>query len=107
MKIPYECIYCDQVSTRKWNLSKHIERKHEGLEDPFKIGKKNVVTDSLNQARNNYEQESFWQQLDTSDPFRSIEKLAKFKNITEELKQFSRMELYFLLGSIINLLESK
>ena len=92
---------------RKWNLSKHIERKHKGLENPFKMWKENVMTDSLYQARNNYEYKSFWPQSDHSDPFETLERSTKFKNLTLELKQFSKMELYFLLSQIIKLLQTK
>jgi hypothetical protein len=28
MKDPYHCPYCDQRSTRRWNLDVHIKRKH-------------------------------------------------------------------------------
>ena len=28
MKDPYQCPYCDQRSTRRWNLDVHIKRKH-------------------------------------------------------------------------------
>jgi hypothetical protein len=31
MRVPYYCPYCDQRSTRRWNLDVHIKRKHGGL----------------------------------------------------------------------------
>jgi hypothetical protein len=31
MRIPHYCPYCDQGSTRRWNLDVHIKRKHGGL----------------------------------------------------------------------------
>jgi hypothetical protein len=31
MKVPYYCPYCDQRSTRRWNLDVHMKRKHGGL----------------------------------------------------------------------------
>ena len=30
MRIPYYCPYCDQRSTRRWNLEIHIKRRHGG-----------------------------------------------------------------------------
>ena len=30
MRVPYYCPYCDQRSTRRWNLDVHIKRKHGG-----------------------------------------------------------------------------
>ncbi len=35
MRIPYYCPYCDQRSTRRWNLQVHIKRKHGGTPDPY------------------------------------------------------------------------
>src|SRR5215469_13927476 len=31
MRDPYYCPYCNQRSTRRWNLDVHIKRKHGGL----------------------------------------------------------------------------
>jgi hypothetical protein len=31
MREPYICPYCDQRSTRRWNLDVHIKRKHGGF----------------------------------------------------------------------------
>ena len=33
---PYRCTYCTQTSSRKWNLNIHMQRKHNGMENPFK-----------------------------------------------------------------------
>lgn len=33
---PYRCTYCTQTSSRKWNLKIHIQRKHNGIGNPFK-----------------------------------------------------------------------
>jgi hypothetical protein len=30
MRVPYICPYCDQRSTRRWNLDVHIKRRHGG-----------------------------------------------------------------------------
>ncbi|MFY9799265.1 MAG: hypothetical protein WAJ93_26555 [Candidatus Nitrosopolaris sp.] len=35
MKVPYYCPYCDQHSTRRWNLQVHIKRKHGGSPGPY------------------------------------------------------------------------
>lgn len=107
MKVPYNCPYCDQVSNRKWNLSTHMQRKHKGQWDPFKMGKENVLTDSSYQTRNNYEYQSFWPQFNPSDPSELMEKSAKFKNLIHDLKQFSKMELFYVSFQIFNMLQSK
>jgi len=102
MKVPYNCPYCDQVSMRKWNLSTHMQRKHKGQWDPFKMGMENALTPSSYQTRNHYEYESFWPQFNPSDPFEALEKFVKLKNLTKELKQLSKMELHILLSQILN-----
>ena len=107
MKIPYHCPYCDQVSMRKWNLSTHMRRKHKELDNPFDMAKETVLTDSVYQSRNNNKYESFWPQFNPSNPFEPIEKLGKFKNLKEELKQCSKNELHLLIFEIFNILESK
>ena len=107
MKIPYHCPYCDQVSMRRWNLSTHMRRKHKELDNPFDMAKETVLTDSVYQSRNNNKYESFLPQFNLSDPFETMERLVKFKNLTQDLEQFSKMELYFILSKIINLLQSK
>ena len=30
MRVPYYCPYCNQRSTRRWNLDIHIKRRHGG-----------------------------------------------------------------------------
>jgi hypothetical protein len=92
---------------RKWNLSTHMQRKHKGQWDPFKMGMENALIDSSYQTRNHYEYESFWPQFNPSNPFEPIEKLGKFKNLKEELKQLSKMELHHLIFEIFNILQSK
>src|SRR5580765_7065493 len=107
MKQPYYCPYCDQVSMRKWNLSTHMQRRHKGQWDPFKMGKETVLTDSVYPTQNNNKYESFLPQFNLTDPFETMERLVKFKNLTQDLEQFSKMELYFILSKIINLLQPK
>jgi hypothetical protein len=35
MRNLYNCPYCNQQSTRRWNLEIHIKRRHGGLEQPI------------------------------------------------------------------------
>jgi hypothetical protein len=35
MKDPYHCPYCNQRSTRRWNLEVHIKRKHRRSPGPY------------------------------------------------------------------------
>jgi len=71
------------------------------------MAKETVLTDSVYQSRNNNKYESFLPQFNPSNPFEPIEKLVKFKNMKEELKQCSKMELHYLLFEIFNILQSK
>jgi hypothetical protein len=34
MRVPYYCPYCNQRSTRRWNLDVHIKRRHGGSSGP-------------------------------------------------------------------------
>jgi len=54
MKVPYYCPYCNERSTRRWNLEVHIKRKHGGspgqylASDPFY--KRSVQSDQFGSA---------------------------------------------------------
>jgi len=54
MKVPYYCPYCNERSTRQWNLEIHIKRKHGGspgqylASDPFY--KRSVQSDQFGSA---------------------------------------------------------
>jgi len=46
---------------------------------------------------------SFLPPYDLSDPTRIFEKLSKFQNLLQEIKQFNKIEINFLLLAISNL----
>ena len=81
MKSPWYCPYCEQTSTRKWNLSTHIQRKHRGLYNPIPDMKQVTLFDSYSSQQKPESSNSFLPQYNTSDPLQMIEKLIKFKNI--------------------------
>jgi hypothetical protein len=102
MKIPYNCPYCIQTCSRRWNLTTHIERKHSGRFNPFYKAKKIVFTALSYQAQNNpHFSNSFFPQYDYSDPTQ-IERLTRFNNLLQEIKQLSKMEVNYLLYEINN-----
>ena len=107
LKVPYYCPYCDQTSTRKWNLSTHIKRKHHGSDDPFEIPNKIVLGDPYYQPRGHNSDFSnyFLPQIDFSDPLRVSEKMAKFKRLLEEIKKLSPIELMSVQSAIRDLLQ--
>jgi hypothetical protein len=99
MNIPYQCPHCDRVSTRKWNLSIHIGRRHKGKYNPFLIGKKMVLTDSQYQSQNGLEfSNSFSPKINYSDPLEVQDRLDYMNNLLKELRKLSKVEL----GRIIN-----
>lgn len=105
MKALYYCPYCDQTSTRKWNLSTHIRRKHQGSSDPFDMPSRVVLTDPYYHQRMQSQPDfsnSSLPQIDLSDPTQVKERLTKFKNLLEELSRLSRRELISLLNAIFN-----
>jgi hypothetical protein len=52
MKDAYHCPYCNQRSTRRWNLNVHIKRKHGGPPAPYLAGHPsyNVQSDQFGSA---------------------------------------------------------
>jgi hypothetical protein len=64
MKDPYQCPYCDQRSTRRWNLDIHIKRRHGGspgrylASNPFSYKTNNIgsatVADSIGSFQPGY-----------------------------------------------------
>ena len=114
MKSPWYCPYCEQTSTRKWNLSTHIQRKHRGLYNPipdmkqvtvFPIPEMKQVTvfDSYSFQQKPESSNSFLPQFDMYDPMQIFEKSTKFQNLLQEIKQLSKIEINFLLLAIYNL----
>src|SRR5215469_2396723 len=52
MRVPYYCPYCNQRSTRRWNLDVHIKRKHGGYllgrpSDPYVANNHPLYSKSL------------------------------------------------------------
>ena len=35
LRILYECNFCDQTSSRRWNIEKHVHRKHPAMFNEF------------------------------------------------------------------------
>jgi hypothetical protein len=33
----FHCTYCDQTSPRRWNMVIHVQRRHKGMDNPFKL----------------------------------------------------------------------
>src|SRR5918996_1020938 len=33
----FHCTYCDQTSPRRWNMVIHVQRRHKGMKNPFKL----------------------------------------------------------------------
>lgn len=95
------CPYCDQVSTRRSNISTHIQRKHKGLDDPFKLAKKIVMTDPLNLAQNTYDfSNSFLPRIDYSDILEVSDRRSYIKNLSKELSRLSTVELCGIINEI-------
>lgn len=102
MKIPYHCPYCDQVSMRKWNISTHMQRKHKGRDNPFKMSKE-ILTDRLNQAQNSYDfSNSYWPHINYSDTVEVAERLNYINNLLKELRKLSTAELGGIMREIRN-----
>lgn len=110
LRSPWYCIYCNQTSTRKWNVSTHIKRKHPGMFNPYDLMKNMVMTDSYYEpsihAVSNTS-DSFWPEIDWYDPQQVMERSTKIRNLLEQSKYLSKMELGFLLVGIYIQMQSK
>jgi hypothetical protein len=123
MKSPWFCPYCEQTSQRRWNLSTHIQRKHPGSYNPLPEMKRVthlqrkhpgsynplpemkrvIVFDSYSAKAMHESWNSFSPPNDWFDPAPIFEKSTKYQNILQEIKQFNKIERFFLLYAINNL----
>ena len=110
LRSPWYCPYCNQTSTRKWNVSTHIKRKHQGRFNPFELMKKIMMTDSYYEPgiqTISSTPNSFWPEIDWSNPWEVMARSTKMKNLLEESRNLSKMELGYLLIAIYNQMQSK
>jgi hypothetical protein len=111
MKVPYYCPYCDQTSTRKWNLTTHIRRRHPGEDNPFEMQNNVVLRDQFYQqlplqTRPNYSNFS-WPKIDWLDAIEVKDRSSNYQNLLQEIRKLSGKELNSLLKAIFNLPEFK
>jgi len=108
LKSPWYCPYCEQTSSRKWNVSTHIQRRHPGKYNPFDVLKDIVFTDShyaqpvparLNSSNSSAE-------IDWSDPLQVVNRSTKIQDIMEEIKRLNKFEQTWLLIAIYKLQQS-
>ena len=110
LRTPWYCPYCNQTSTRKWNVSTHIKRKHPGEFNPFDLMKNMVMTDSYYKPRIqtiSNRSNSLIPEIDWSNPQQSMERSTKTKKILEESRNLSKIELMHLLIAIYNQMQSR
>jgi hypothetical protein len=72
--------------------------------------KNTVLTDSYYEPRIqtiSNSSNSFWPEIDWSDPQQFMERSTKFKNLLEESKNLSKMELGYLMVAIFSQMQSK
>ena len=69
-----------------------------------------VMTDSYYEPRIqtiSNSSNSFWPEIDWSNPWQAMERSTKMKNLLEESRNLSKMELMYLFISIYNQMQSK
>jgi hypothetical protein len=117
MRTPYYCPYCEQTSTRKENVSVHIQRKHQrihpNLYNPFPDMK--LKQSDCNFSRPKKHEPSNLSspeygcshfrspQYDLSDPVKLFETSRTPLNVLQEIKQWDKMQLAWLLTEIFKL----
>ena len=104
MKAPYYCPYCEQVSTRKGNLSTHIQRKHTGEFNPLLLMKESNCNFSPPKRAEPFNVNLPQKEFDLAHLF---ENSKKFQNVLQEIKQWNKLELTYLLYAISNLPNNK
>jgi len=120
MRSPWYCPYCEQTSQRRWNISTHIERKHPGLDNPpaemkrvTHLQRKHpgldnppaemkriTVIDSYSSKPMPEASNSFSPRGDFFDPASVFQQSTRVQNLLQEIKQFNKTELFFLLMEI-------
>jgi hypothetical protein len=78
--------------------------------NPFDLMKNMVMTDSYYEPRIqtlSNTSNSFWPEIDWSDPQQFMERSTKIRNLLEQSKNLSKMELGHLLVQIYNQMQSK
>jgi hypothetical protein len=123
MRSPWNCPYCEQTSQRRWNISTHIQRKHPGLYNPpaemkqvthlqrkhaglynpLPETKRITVFDSYFPKPMPNASNTFSSRDDFFDPASVFEKSSRVQNSLQEIKQFDKTEIFFLLMAINNL----
>jgi len=101
MRTPYYCPYCEQTSTRKGNLSTHIQRKHPNQYNALPVMKQSNC--NFSQPKNPEPSQFRSPRYDLSNPAQLFEHSMKFQNVLQEINQWNKIELMFLLIAINNL----
>ena len=110
LRSPWYCPHCDQTSTRRWNVSTHIKRKHPRQFNPYDLMKKIAMTDSYYERRTQTfsdSSNSIWPRIDWSDLQQITKRSAKVRNLLEESTYLSKIEQMDLLIAIYNQMQSK
>jgi hypothetical protein len=103
LKAPWNCPYCKLKSTRRWNVSTHIQRKHPGHYNPLPEMKQSPPFSSYFSQPQNQSTNSNIPRDDFFDPAQIFEKTTKFQNILNEVRKMNKIEINFLLQAISNL----
>ena len=86
---------------RKGNVNTHIQRKHPNQYNPFPQMKQ--LNCNFSQPKNP-ETSNFYSHQDYSfDPVRMFGNSSKFHDVLQEISQWNKIELMFLLIAIIKL----
>ena len=84
-------------------LVTHLQRKHPGSYNPLPEMKQVTVSDSNSSKPMPESSNSFSPPNDGFDPAPISEKLTKYQNLLQEIKQLNKIEINFLLMAINNL----
>jgi len=105
MKTPFFCPYCEQTSMRRWNLSTHVIRKHQGRYNPFPDLKDVTYLESHPRQPPNLEpSNSLLPKYEISDALKLGDKSPKVQNVIKEIRQMNGIEITFVMMEIKRIL---
>ncbi|HET9774484.1 MAG TPA: hypothetical protein VFP25_05810 [Nitrososphaeraceae archaeon] len=101
-RILHKCRYCNHYSTRKWNMKRHIERKHPNMPNylnPRSNKSSNISTEFQNNSTNNSIYISLFDRyapLIKSNPV-WYEQISRFQEVLENIKQMKNDEIVYII----------
>jgi hypothetical protein len=113
MRTPYNCPYCRQTSMRRGNVDVHVQRKHPHNYNPYPDMKLKPSDCNFSRPKKiqppnfsspQYESSNIRSpRYNLSDSVQFFQDLSKFQNVLQEISQWNKIQLNYLIIAINNL----